>query len=267
MTCACPIVLRNSFIFLQHLGDRTEQRLWDQGIMTWEDFLAAQEVPGISPVKKRMHDQALLAAKAAYEARQWRHFACALPKNQIWRLYPECRDVAYLDIETTGLEVRSTVTVVGIHRCGKTTALIQGQTLTPEAIAKALEGAEMLSTFNGSLFDIPILNHHYPGAVPDIPHLDLRFAAKRAGLSGGLKKIEVQLGLKRPDDIVGINGFEAVLLWKQWTRFGDANALDRLVRYNIEDVANLPTVAEKVLARLMQKHRPQREVASSNPLV
>jgi uncharacterized protein YprB with RNaseH-like and TPR domain len=239
-------VLRHSFVILPRVGERTELKLWTHGILTWEDFLATSEVHGIRGTRKQEHDRMLCEARAAYEERRWAYFAENLPRNQLWRLWPECDDVAYLDIETTGLEVASTVTVVGIHRCGQFTALVHGQNLTGQAIADTLAGVQMIITFNGSMFDLPIIQYHFPGAVPDIPHLDLRFAAKRAGLSGGLKKIEVRLGLKRPDDLIGVDGFEAVRLWYRWKRDGDAGALDTLVRYNREDVDNLPIVAGKI---------------------
>ena len=244
-------MLRNSFIFLTHIGEKTEKNIWAQGIRTWEDFLKQDHIKGISDEKKAGYDTALKKAITAYANRDIDHFNYVLPKRQMWRLYPEFgKNAAFLDIETTGLAIYSTVTVVGIYHQDKMISLIQGRDLNKTNIKKALKGASMVCTFNGTMFDLPILEHHYPGCIPKIPHIDLRFVGRQAGLKGGLKSIERQLGISRPKDIVGLDGYEAVRLWKRWTRNNDEDALDRLVRYNIEDVENLQTLADIVVERL-----------------
>ena len=75
------------------------------------------------------------------------------------------------------------------------------------------------------------------------PHLDLRFALRRMGLSGGLKSIERRLNAARPSALSSLNGYDAVRMWRMWER-GDAGALDTLIRYNAEDVFSLPKLAE-----------------------
>ena len=244
-------MLRNSFIFLEHIGEKTEKNIWAQGISTWEDFLKAEHVKGISDDKKTYYDTQLKKAVTAYAKHDIGHFSYVLPKRQMWRLYPEYgKNAAFLDIETTGLAVYCTVTVVGIYHRGKMVSLVQGDNLNKTNIKKILKEASMVCTFNGSMFDLPFLEHHYPGCIPKIPHVDLRFVGRQAGLKGGLKSIERQLGISRPADIVGLDGYEAVRLWKRWTRENDHDALDRLVRYNIEDVENLQTLADIVVERL-----------------
>ncbi len=82
-----------------------------------------------------------------------------------------------------------------------------------------------------------------------MPHFDLCFGAKKVGLTGGLKRIEAEIGIVREDDTVGIDGYEAVLLWQR-ARRGDSSALDLLVRYNREDTVNLMELAAVVYPRL-----------------
>jgi uncharacterized protein YprB with RNaseH-like and TPR domain len=247
-------VLRNSFILLEHIGEKTEQKFWSQGIHTWDDFLKAEDVKGISDEKKEKYDKDINKAIAAYEKKDIKYFKKVLPKKLHWRMFPDYgENTAYLDIETTGLHVYSTITVVGIYINGEMISLVQGKDLNKKSIQKALKGATMLCTFNGTLFDAPFLENHYPGCIPDIPHMDLRFVGGQAGFKGGLKSIERQLGIARPEDLVGVDGYEAVRLWKRWSRNDDADALDRLVRYNIEDVLNMKPLADILVERLSGK--------------
>jgi RNase_H superfamily len=66
----------------------------------------------------------------------------------------------------------------------------------------------------------------------------------RLGYRGGLKRIERQWGIIREDDVVGLNGFDAVLLWARY-RCGDAAALERLMAYNRADVVNLEVLLKR----------------------
>ncbi|HZE21251.1 MAG TPA: ribonuclease H-like domain-containing protein, partial [Desulfobaccales bacterium] len=65
----------------------------------------------------------------------------------------------------------------------------------------------------------------------------------RLGFKGGLKKIEPRFGIRRPDEVHGMDGYMAVLLWERYQR-GDRGALERLLTYNREDVVNLETLME-----------------------
>jgi uncharacterized protein YprB with RNaseH-like and TPR domain len=61
---------------------------------------------------------------------------------------------------------------------------------------------------------------------------------RRLGYRGGLKNIEKQLGIGRESDVYGMDGHDAVMLWKAY-QWGDQEALDRLVKYNTADIVNL----------------------------
>ena len=63
------------------------------------------------------------------------------------------------------------------------------------------------------------------------------------GLRGGLKKIEKAIGLDRDDDLCLLSGRDAVNL-SNMAQDGEPNALETLIRYNAEDVASLPGLAE-----------------------
>jgi uncharacterized protein YprB with RNaseH-like and TPR domain len=95
-----------------------------------------------------------------------------------------------------------------------------------------------------------MLRRHLDVPGLDLPHLDLRFLARRVGLSGGLKLIERDLGLARDREFAMMTGHDAVHLWNLWDRRGNAKALDLLLRYNEADVVNLREVADVVCDRV-----------------
>jgi len=108
-----------------------------------------------------------------------------------------------------------------------------------------LKEFEILVTFNGKQFDMPFIEHHFDYKY-DAVHLDLRYMLKELGLQGGLKNIEMQLGINRGDELKGIDGFEAVRLWHQYKR-GNLDALQKLLRYNEQDIVNLKLLLQHYL--------------------
>ena len=69
-------------------------------------------------------------------------------------------------------------------------------------------------------------------------HIDLRYVLRGLGYRGGLKACEKQLGVNR-GELEDVDGYTAVLLWANYTRSGNAHALETLLAYNTEDVINL----------------------------
>jgi len=153
---------------------------------------------------------------------------------------------AYLDIETTGLSPEHCpITVIGIHRChGEKEEFIQlvGDGVTPEALLEALSGVDIIYTFNGERFDLPYIRTRLGVDLVDegFSHFDLMHACHRKGLRGGLKKIEVMLGIERK--LPGVNGYHAVRLWWRYINDYDEAALQTLLEYNEEDTRNLKTL-------------------------
>src|SRR5438094_768516 len=118
------------------------------------------------------------------------------------------------------------------------------------------EETERRFTFFGSRFDLPYLRATFPGVVLDHPHLDLCFAARRLGLDGGLKHIEGRMGIRRPPDLQGLDGWDAVRLWHAWSN-GETAARDRWLRYNEADTRNLEPLAELLYSRLAARYGPK----------
>lgn len=248
-------MLASTFIILEGVGERTERRLWRTGIKTWDDFVNTDTPPPlIGRERKARYDRALTEARAALRGRDAAYFGARLEPRDQWRLYREFRDDAVcLDIETDGRAAGSgTVTVIGLYSHGTLTTLVQGVDLTEEACLKALAPCRLLVTYFGSGFDLPYLARAYPRLgrrLRQLPHLDLCPAGAAVGLRGGLKAVERQVGLGRPADVVGLDGWDAVRLWEAYES-GDDAALERLCRYNAEDVRNLIPVADVIVARL-----------------
>ena len=254
-------MIESTFVHLQGIGDKTERRWWEAGILNWSAFLRQAQIPGLSSARKQWYDDALDKASTALVDHDHVYFAsCLRPRDQ-WRLFPLFRpEAVYLDIETTGEEPGpNNITVVGLHRNGRSLQLIAGNNLSERALREALDGVPMLVTFFGSVFDVPFLTRVYPQLrVPPL-HLDLCFAARRIGLRGGLKSVERQVGLARADDLMGLTGWDAVLLWHQH-RQGDSQALERLLEYNRADIEQLVPLAQHIYEDLARRLGPHEKV-------
>jgi len=249
-------MIRNSFIFLDRVGERTERNLWRSGILEWDDFLSARSVPGFGTVRKGYCDRQILKAERNLLAGNAPHFAHILPPSEHWRLYRQFKgDAVFLDIETSGYY--GDVTVVGLYDGEDTKILVKGINLNGKAIREELEKHKLIVTFNGSSFDLPVLERYYPGCIPFLPHLDLRWACQKIGYTGGLKKIEREMGIARPDELEDISGADAVSLWNAYRSSGKRKYLDKLVAYNEEDIINLQPITERVCSRLLQETLPQ----------
>ncbi len=248
-------MIRRTFLMLPTIGSRTERLLWMKGVTNWDDFLSTRSIHGFSTRRKERLDGLIEEAARFLEGGQTQYFTRILPGREHWRLFNDVeKDVAYVDIETDGLRLDSQVTVIGIHRDGRTRTLVHGEDLTSQSLASELRDVKMLVTFNGGSFDLPIIQYHFPFAVPQVPHMDLRHACRRIGLNGGLKHIERSIGIRRPMEIEYVTGEEAVYLWNLWHNKGKRNALNLLKRYNEEDTRNLETIARhtcNVLERMV----------------
>jgi DEAD/DEAH box helicase domain-containing protein len=117
------------------------------------------------------------------------------------------------------------ISVVGVYDSGtdKYDSFLQEdfQKLWP-----IIEGADMLVTFNGDHFDIPLLNKYYHGDLFKIKSLDLlKEMQKSAGRRMKLDQIaEGTLGTNKSG-----HGLEAVNWWRQ-------GEIDKIIKYCLDDV-------------------------------
>jgi len=236
-------MLRNTFLHIPRIGYKTEQKLWRHGFLSWEDFLDHCESCPI-PVPASTIDD-LRESSAALAARDAKHFEVRLNSADAWRFYADFRgSVAFVDIETTGLYPGANgITVIGLFDGKSTKVFVQGINL--EDFRDEIRKYTLIVTFNGKRFDLPFIRSVF-GELPESQgHIDLMYPLRRFGYRGGLKSIEVQLGLEREGALKHVNGFVAVLLWREHVR-GNKTALNTLIRYNLEDVVNLQYLADRV---------------------
>ncbi len=155
----------------------------------------------------------------------------------------------YLDIETTGLSRNlADLTVVGVavirgteQRFGQ----LFGDRVCADGVLALLEGVDELYTYNGSRFDLPFIKTRLNLDLRrQFAHTDLMYNCWRKDLKGGLKAVELRLGIARR--LVGVDGYMAVKLWWEYVNANDLKALRTLLEYNREDVLNLHVLREKL---------------------
>ena len=241
--------VENSFIPVRGVGEKTEKRLWHDGIADWERF---EESEALGERRRERVLGFVDEARDALERRDVSFFGDALPDPELWRMYRNFDDGAcFFDIETTGLDAeRNKVTTVSFHRDGDTKTLVRGDDLTPGNVSAEFEKSALVVSYNGRRFDEPFLETDL-GVSFEVPHIDLMYLCRRVGLTGGLKGAEEALGVGR-DGVEDIDGREAVRLWHAYED-GDTEALERLVRYNRYDTENLRVVLEEVHDRVSEE--------------
>ncbi len=250
-------MLERSFIFLNGIGETTERRLWSSGVTHWRDFLAASRVPAIHPARKALYDRAIRDALDDFRHARRRRLAGRFAARHHWRCFDAFRArTVFLDIETDGRPVgRGAITMVGLYGRRTITTLIRHRTLTAERLQEELSRYDMIVTFFGSGFDLPYLRATYPQLDLTHAHFDLCIAAGRLGMRGGLKRLESQLGLTRPANVRGLNGGDAVTLWRAW-QAGDHRAGETLRAYNEADVRQLEPLADHLYRKLREQCGP-----------
>jgi len=166
------------------------------------------------------------------------------------------RRALYFDTETTGLGGGAGVLafLIGLAWFDDDLRLHSEQLLlrSPaqelpllEAFAERLEAAELLVSYNGKAFDLPLLNgrmvmNHRP-KLPERAHLDLLHVARRLHKSrlGPCRLIGLEsevLGFVRGPDIAGV---DIAPRYAHFLRSGDESALEAVVEHNAWDVVSM----------------------------
>jgi len=248
-------LIQNTFIFLEKIGKQGEKNLHEQGISSWDSFLKAKHINGLSRARKLYYGRQILKARNALYSFNSEYFLNILPQSEYWRLYSFFKDDAvFLDIETTGLSFEDDITVFGLFDGIETKTMIKNVNLDYNFLKKELQKYKLIVTYNGGSFDVPFIKKRYPGLLPNIPNFDVKSAAGRLGLKGGLKEIERKLGIKRNKIIEKFYGGDALTLWKMYKATGDEHYLKLLIGYNEEDIINLKTIANYCVERLYKHY-------------
>jgi len=137
----------------------------------------------------------------------------------------------YLDIET---DYQRRITVLGVYGRGLGLVQLVGSEITRRRFMRLLPDKGQLFTFFGHRFDLPIIRDQVGICLRTrFESCDLYDICRRAGLSGGQKAIERELGITR--SMPGMDGRDALRLWAEY-KDGDPQALKTLLRYNRDDI-------------------------------
>lgn len=229
-------MLKNTFQHIPGIGAKTEIQLWDSGIMDWGCFSQSLQIK--VPLKKvKMMADYIERSNKHIQANNPGFFSALLPAAQHWRIFSEFRNsTAFIDIETTGLEMWGCeITTIALYDGSMIKYYVNGQNL--DDFMDDIQNYTVIVTYNGKTFDVPMIENHFRTKL-NHAHIDLRYVLKALGYSGGLKKCEKAMGIDRKD-LDGVDGFFAVLLWRDFHQNQNEKALETLLAYNIEDVVNL----------------------------
>ena len=227
-------MLTATFCHLKGLSPRSEEKLWISGILAWQHLRGTETSPFSAAKTANVRAQLDESDRALLDGNA-KHFLDGLPPAYLPRVYPHFRDrIAYVDIETTGLDTWSTITTIALYDGKAVRTFVRGRNL--QEFPKAMDEFQIVVTYNGARFDLPFIRREF-GIPLDLPHLDLMRPLRATGLRGGLKACEKTVGIRRqvPEDI---DGFEAVRLWYAH-QSGKADALEKLLAYNSQDVLSL----------------------------
>lgn len=236
-------MLERTFIHIPGVGDETERSLWRQGCSTWHDLLADPSRFSCGTVGRDDIQGFLEKSVSSLAEGNHQFFRRGLGTKEAWRALPDFgHSCVYLDIETDGGQSGDSITTIGLYDGKEYVCLVKGQDL--ENFRDIISNYSMIVTFFGNGFDIPMLQKRFRDVPFDQIHLDLCPTLRRLGYRGGLKKIEKQLGIARGDDTDGLNGLDAIRLWRRHLHLRDEKALETLIAYNREDVVNMVRLAE-----------------------
>lgn len=232
-------MIRSTFRHFPGISAAAEQQLWAAGICSWD---CAGPMAGINLPSRWLQaiDRHLHESRQKLDGGDCGYFAGLLPSREHWRLFPEFRsNIAYLDIETTGLSsFASHITTIALYDGRSIRHYVHGENL--DQFRRDIGDYGLVVTYNGKCFDLPFIRQALDLKM-DQAHIDLRYVLKSLGYGGGLKGCEKKLGLDR-GELDGVDGFFAVLLWQDYRRSGNPRSLETLLAYNIQDVVNLETV-------------------------
>jgi uncharacterized protein YprB with RNaseH-like and TPR domain len=229
-------MLRNTFCHINGIGEKTEKRMWSRGILSWRDALdvAKETLVGRNLQIVRLGVQ---ESQFQLDSGNAKFFCDSLNSNEVWRIFPQFRhSTAYLDIESNGLAgSEELITTISVFDGSSLKYYIRDYNLYQ--FKEDIAGYKLLVTYNGKCFDLPAIERHL-GVRFNQAHIDLRFVLASLGYKGGLKGCEKLMGIDR-GELTDVDGYFAVLLWREYCNKTNIRALETLLAYNVLDAVNL----------------------------
>jgi len=241
-------MINRAFLHFRGVGKKNLQKLEVAGLDEWSMVVQQKEnIPFSEKFSEKFLNE-VEECSQALEREDIYFFSKKLASPDKWRILERYFDkITYLDIETDGLDYNSGITLIVCYHKGKLYKFLRNENL--DEFLELLPEVELLSTFNGSSFDLPVIQNFFRIGEMSCPHVDLRWVCYHLGFKGGLKSIEYKIGIQRPVDLKGVDGFEAVILWDNWSRYKDELSKERLIRYCSADVLSLKLLTEKILEK------------------
>jgi len=230
-------MIKNSFIFLPSISSNKENKLWMLNIKTWDDFISLKRINGISAEKKEIYDKKIIEAKNELINDEMKLFM-KFPSKETWRLYNYLKDEAlFLDIEI-GRNPKDII-LIGMYDGINTKVMVKNYNMDKNIFLNELKKYKLLVTYNGKSFDAPAIEKYF-GIKLNLPHIDLKYCCSKLKIGNGLKNVELNLNLKRPQNLYG----KPYDVYKAFLAPGDREYLDFLIKYNEEDIVNLKPIME-----------------------
>ena len=241
-------MINTSFLHFTGIGRKNVERLHSIGLRDWNSVLDNTDLlPFSNKMKTKLLSEISISIEN-YEKKNLKFFAERLHPTERWTILAEYfEEASYFDIETNGEPYGDNITLIVCYHKGRLYKFLNGDNLS--AFLDLLDDITLLVSFNGTSFDVPVVQNYFH--IPKIPcaHVDLRWLAYHVGYKGGLKEIERTIGIRRPSNLVGINGMDAILLWMEWKNNRNKQALDILIHYWCADVLSLQLLAGEILEK------------------
>lgn len=254
-------MITKTFQHISGVSAKAEKKFWKDGMLTWQHYVD-RKAPPRDLFNNIEIPSELKPSFEAFDSEDMDFFAAVFPRKELYRIalqYP--KDVMFLDIETTGLSLYyDQITIIGWTLGKDYGVYIAGQDST--AFFEAAKQAKAVVTFNGTLFDLKFIKKRFEEVQLPTVHIDLRFLAKRVGLTGGQKEIEKEIGFDRNHDLEGMLGEAAPILWHKYRR-GEHDALKRLIEYNHADVEGMKDIFDVCVERLFKQDSIPKKVQST----
>jgi uncharacterized protein len=220
-------MLSHTFLHLPGVGTRRERHFWHSGISCWDQLTGPLAQQILSPGQQEAYGQKLAESKSHLQNKNAHYFAGLLKASEHWRLFNDFKDqAAYLDIETTGLGgVGDHITTIALYANGQIRHYVYGRNL--DDFPNEAAAYKIWITYNGKTFDVPFLERQFKAKFTPV-QIDLRYVLHSLGIKGGLKSCEHQLGINR-HELEGVDGYFAVLLWREYKHAKNEKALETLL--------------------------------------
>jgi DNA polymerase III epsilon subunit-like protein len=177
----------------------------------------------------------------------------------------------FIDLETTGLS-GGAGTVAFLVGCGYfdfgafqvrqflLTSYASERALL-SAVADFFQGADLIVTYNGKTFDVPVMEtrwlfHRLQMPLERVPHFDMLHPARRlwrsrgraaAGDDGGCRLSTLERTLLNMTRVGDVGGFEIPGRFFQFLRSGDPRPLEPVLEHNRLDLVSLAAVMSRGL--------------------